>query len=828
MSNDNKYDLTELFSKNYGKPRHNEEKIFKQKYISIENLAQNVLKTDIKKGLNFLDNNDIEWRKKTFGKNEYYTSSEENSFISFLLMSFEDPIIIITFIVSILLIIIDIINDGVKSGYQEGLSIIICLMFYLSLNAYLDYNSKNNIIEYDKIRKEKKCKVIRNNKEQMISNREILVGDIIVLKKGDIVEVDGFCVSEKIISMDESLIIKGENKYKIKQKSKNFIYEKETKNYICPFIFSGAYVLEGTGYMMAGVVGKNIYKNKKMVKEIMEEKNSNYNEENHLNENLEGNDYEDELEEYLNNYGYYKILISALSEQISSIGIYFFFLLGFLSIVKKTVIRMKEGKYFISLEELDIIINGILLALIGCIFSMINSLFMIDLIGFLSDYKKMKKNNIIFKYEKYAELAFVDTLIIIDNKNSLLANGDYNDYNETPKIIRQIKYSGINIIYLSEDNIEEAISKAKKVGILEEYEIEEGRKLLKKYRNLVKENLLVIKENPICLEGNIFYSLCGEIKKEIKKSGNEKITIANLDNFKKVINNLKIVSNIRKEDKLLLFNGFKQIGKIISLYGNNLPDLNLTKIANFAFGQNNDYDILKDYYGLITLDNSLNSFWNAFIYSTNLIYKILQYLNYFISTYLSILIINAIGLIIFRDIPINLIPMIYLLSLLDIASPSGIVEGNINNKLLTSEKFYRNVPLINNKHLLDIVIHIFSRVIIIVFLMVKGNGLFSVESDSKLEHNIWNETNGYHVTILFCTLFFMVLIHLTFIVIETNKNFVQFGLNICVLVIIQILIVNYGGKIARTKPLSQNDLIKCFGIASLVIPVEFLCKIIKK
>ena len=459
-------------------------------------------------------------------------------------------------------------------------------MIYLSLNAYLDYNSKNKIIEYDKIRKEKKCKVIRNNKEQMISNREILVGDIIVLKKGDIVEVDGFCVSEKIISMDESLIIKGENKYKIKQKSKNFIYEKETKNYICPFIFSGTYVIEGTGYMMAGVVGKNIYKNKKMVKEIMEEKNSNYN-----NENLEGNDYEDELEEYLNNYGYYKILISALSEQISSIGIYFFFLLGFLSVVKKTVIRMKEGKYFMSLEELDIIINGILLALIGCIFSMINSLFMIDLIGFLSDYKKMKKNNIIFKYEKYAELAFVDTLIILDNKNSLISN---DDNNETPKIIRQIKYSGINIIYLSEGNIEEAISKAKKVGILEEFEIEEGRKLLKKYRNLVRENLLVIKENPICLEGNIFYSLCGEIKKEIKKSGNEKITIANLDNFKKVINNLKIISNIRKEDKLLLFNGFKQIGKIISIYGNNLPDLNLTKMANFAFGQNTDYDILKD------------------------------------------------------------------------------------------------------------------------------------------------------------------------------------------------------------------------------------------
>jgi uncharacterized membrane protein len=104
-----------------------------------------------------------------------------------------------------------------------------------------------------------------------------------------------------------------------------------------------------------------------------------------VNENIEINAYEDEIDEYINDYGYYKILISALSEQISSVGIYFYVLLGFISIIKKTVIDLKKGKSFMTLDEADIIINGILFALLGSIFSMINSLFMIDLIGFLSD-----------------------------------------------------------------------------------------------------------------------------------------------------------------------------------------------------------------------------------------------------------------------------------------------------------------------------------------------------------------------------------------------------------------------------------------------------------
>ena len=825
-------DFTYFFSKNYNKPPFKEEKEFKHKYISVENIAKNILKTDIKRGLNMSDKNDIEWRKKVFGINEYFSSSEKTSLMNFLNMSLEDPIIMYTFIISIILMIIDIINEGIKTGYQEGLSIIISLLIYIILTAYRDLNSKNKTIEYDKIKKEKKCKVIRNNKEQIISNWEILVGDILVLKKGDIVEVDGFFTEEKNIGVDESSIFQGENKYKIKYKSNKFIQDNK-EDYICPFIFAGTYVVEGSGYMIVAQVGKNIYKNNTMIKEIMTEKlnnlnnlndeNENENENNNNNKNMEIKN-EEEIDEYINNYGYYKILISAFSEQISSIGIYFYMILGFIIIIKKTVIRLKEGKNFMTLDEVDIFINGILVALIGSIFSMINSLFMIDLIGFLSDDKRMKKNNISFKYEKYAELAFVDTLIFLDNKRELIP-GDNNNI-ETSKIMRNIKNYGINIIYLSEKNIDDTILYAKEIGIIDDYEIEQGKKILKKHKNLLKQSLLVIQENPIFLEGGIFYSLCGEVKKEIRKSGNEKITISNLDNFKKIIYNLKIISNIRKQDKLLLINGFKQLGKIIAVTGNNLEDLQLMKLANISVGNNNNNDILKENYSLTLLDNSFNSFWNACIYSTNLIYKILQYLIFFVSTFFIILIVNAIGIFIFRDIPINLIQMIYIICIVDIISPPGVVEGNFCYKFLTYDKYSKNIPLINNKVLDSIALHIGSRVIIIAYLMFYGNTLFNFESDKQLEHNMWNDNNGYHITAIFCVLFFMILIHLTFIIIETNKNFIQFGFNICILVIMQLWINNYGGKITRTKPLNQNDLIKCFGVASIAIPVDLICKII--
>ena len=213
MTSNSNYDVAKFFNKNYNKPKYKEEQLFKQQYSSVENFAQTILKSDIKRGLNMSDKNDIEWRKKVFGKNEYFTSSEKTSFFSFLSMSFDDPIIVFIFFILIILIIIDCLKEGIRSGYKEGLSIIISLLIYLSLNAYKDFNSKNKTIEYDKVRTEKKCKVIRNNKEQIISNRDILVGDLLVVNKGDLVEVDGFYVKEKKIGIDESPIFEGENRY---------------------------------------------------------------------------------------------------------------------------------------------------------------------------------------------------------------------------------------------------------------------------------------------------------------------------------------------------------------------------------------------------------------------------------------------------------------------------------------------------------------------------------------------------------------------------------------------------------------------------------------
>ena len=66
MSSDFNYDFSQFFNKNYNKPEYREEQLFKQKFISVKNFAQTILKSDIKKGINISDKNksDIEWRKK--------------------------------------------------------------------------------------------------------------------------------------------------------------------------------------------------------------------------------------------------------------------------------------------------------------------------------------------------------------------------------------------------------------------------------------------------------------------------------------------------------------------------------------------------------------------------------------------------------------------------------------------------------------------------------------------------------------------------------------------------------------------------------------------
>ena len=68
-----------------------------------------------------------------------------------------------------------------------------------------------------------------------IDDEDLLVGDLLVLKLGEIISVDGIFVSSNFIITDESAI-NGENDLIKKTANFSFEFKNGTSNYVCPII----------------------------------------------------------------------------------------------------------------------------------------------------------------------------------------------------------------------------------------------------------------------------------------------------------------------------------------------------------------------------------------------------------------------------------------------------------------------------------------------------------------------------------------------------------------------------------------------------------------
>ena len=139
MSNNIQNDFLQFFHKNYKKNWYNEERNFKTFFKTVENIAKKILKTDINKGLDMSNNNDIQWRKNLYGEN-ISTLNSNQTFTNFFLLSLDDFINKIIFCLSIIITIMNYLFKDINKGYMEGILIMLSLIFYLLLMSWNDYN----------------------------------------------------------------------------------------------------------------------------------------------------------------------------------------------------------------------------------------------------------------------------------------------------------------------------------------------------------------------------------------------------------------------------------------------------------------------------------------------------------------------------------------------------------------------------------------------------------------------------------------------------------------------------------------------------------------
>jgi Ca2+ transporting ATPase len=411
--------------------------------------------------------------------------------------------------------------------------------------------------------------------------------------------------------------------------------------------------------------------------------------------------------------------------------------------------------------------------------------------------------------------------------------------------------AGVLVRMVTGDNIRTAIAISKQVGILNELEGRialnyiKNKERLKNEPNSVKEdqvfgNINNQPEKYYALEGSDFRAM-SEGYRTYKETDEKGVVITrhelvNVEKFRQVTENLKVIARASPDDKFLLVMGLKKLDNIVAVTGdgtNDAPALKQSHVG-FAMGKKGT-DIAKEASDIILLDDSFSSIVTAMKYGRNVYDCIRKFLQFQLTTNVVAVFMTLLGGIILKDSPLNAIQMLWVNLIMDSFASLALATEPPTDKLLNRQPYKKDSSIITTMMLINIVTQAVFQIVVLSIIIFYGDLLFGVASDRELSHFTWNNVNGYHFTIFFNIFVFMQV----FNSINARKldkseinvfegigtNYLYIGVQTFI-VVGQIFMVQFGGRALRTQPLSAMQHLGCILIASITLVVSLIVKLI--
>lgn len=209
--------------------------------------------TDSEKGLN---PEQVEKSRSTYGTNSFVRQSHE-SLAKRIWDASTEPMLVMLIFAAIITLAVNITRyfTGGEYNFLECVGIFAAIALSVVITIITEGKSAKAFESLNKINEDTLIKVIRNGEPQLIAQKEIVVGDIIMIETGDKIVADGRLFSSNDLSVDESALT-GES-LPVK-KDAEFVCQKSTPvAERANMLYSGCFVSAGNGQMLVTGVGND-------------------------------------------------------------------------------------------------------------------------------------------------------------------------------------------------------------------------------------------------------------------------------------------------------------------------------------------------------------------------------------------------------------------------------------------------------------------------------------------------------------------------------------------------------------------------------------------
>ena len=300
----------------------------------------------------------------------------------------------------------------------------------------------------------------------------------------------------------------------------------------------------------------------------------------------------------------------------------------------------------------------------------------------------------------------------------------------------------------------------------------------------------------------------------------DKLSLMSDEEIIKILPRLRIVARAMPQDKSRLVNIAERLNLVVGMTGDGVNDALALKKADVGFAMGSGTEVAKEAADIVILDNDFYSITNAILYGRTIFKSIRKFIICQLTINFCSLCVSIIGPFIGIPVPITVIQMLWINMIMDTLSGFAFSYEPALSEYMEEPPKKKDENIINKYMLNQIfVTGIFSAILCIFFL--KSNITNKIFGDSIL--------TAFFGLIIFISILnsFSARTHRLNILANIFKNKVFIGV-ITFVFIMQIYLIYRGGEVFRTSGLSIYEFIIMFIFSLLVIPVDFIRKLILK
>jgi P-type Ca2+ transporter type 2B len=268
-----------------------------------------------------------------------------------------------------------------------------------------------------------------------------------------------------------------------------------------------------------------------------------------------------------------------------------------------------------------------------------------------------------------------------------------------PAAVKQCFEAGVRVRMITGDNPDTAVAIAKEAGILKPDWKKQG------------------KEDYTVMTGLEFRTFVGGLDKD-----GETDVVQNIENFKKVRDQLCVLARSSPTDKYIMATGLKQLHHVVAMTGDGTNDAPALKKADIGFAMGiTGTEVAKEASGIILLDDNFKSIVTAMKWGRNIFDSIRKFLQFQLTVNCCALVLAFAGAAILKESPLSPIQMLWVNLIMDTMASLALATEPPTDELLTRKPYSKFENLITPEMWKNIITQGLLQIVVLGAILFEGS-----------------------------------------------------------------------------------------------------------